>query len=268
MPTRPPEIVVLKIGGSVLTDLDAYRRCAATLSRRVKSRPHERLLVVVSARFGETDRLQSLATESCTTPDRRLLDLLWSTGEVYSASVLALCLHTAGIDAVGLDVHQCGLRSSGLDADDESVQVNPLPLLYQLRRHPVVVVPGFFATGPGDTIVSLGRGGSDFTAVVLAAALGAERCELIKDVPGYFTKDPNRHADARPLRSVTYETALQMAAAGCDLVQTRALRAAQRTCTKLVIRALADGGNETIVSMDRELAPAELVPACETRLAV
>lgn len=241
------DIVVIKLGGSVLTDADAYARCAATLGRRVAGRPTERLAVVVSAEYGATDRLQQLAESACPTPDPATLDLLWSTGELQSVAQLTLCLHQVGVPAVGLGIHQCGIEATDARDDATGIHVNPLPLLAQLHRHPVVVVPGFFARGPGDGIVSLGRGGSDLSAVLLAAGLGAAHCELIKDVPGYFSADPKADASAVPLPQISYDGALRMAAEGCDLVQPRALAAAARTQTRLVIRALADGGRETVV---------------------
>ena len=106
-------------------------------------------------------------------------------------------------------------------------QVRPLRLRALLADHDVVVVPGFLARGGGDAIVSLGRGGSDLTAVLLAAGLGAARCELLKDVPGYFTADPKRDPDARPIPSLAYARALEMADDGCELVQRHALEAAR-----------------------------------------
>lgn len=244
-----PDVVVVKLGGSVLTGLDAFHRSAAALGGWRAARPHERFVVVVSAQYGTTDGLQRLAEEACPAPDARLLDLLWSTGELHSVALLALCLQKLGVDAAGLSIHQCGLEVADGDADGAEAQVNPRPLLSELRRHPVVVVPGFFARAPEDSVVSLGRGGSDLTAVLLAAALQARRCELIKDVPGYFSKDPNKYADAVPLAQVTYDQALALAAAGCDLVQPRALVAAARTGMPLLIRSLDDAASQTQVTV-------------------
>lgn len=250
--TTETQVVVLKLGGSVLIDLAAYRRCAAHLHQLQIAAPHERLLAVVSAQYGQTDRLLALAQNCTPQPNPRTLDLLWTTGEQQSVALLTLCLQALGIDAAGLMVHQCGLEVADASGKAEVV-VNPLPLLYQLRRHPIVVVPGFFARAPGDVVVSLGRGGSDLTAVLLAAGLGALRCELVKDVPGYFSKDPHRFADAQPLEDITFERALSMAAEGCDLVQERALRAAQRADLPLVIRALGHG-HKTVVHSQAESA--------------
>jgi len=256
MKTHNPSTVVLKLGGSVLRDHDAYPRCAGWLAARLHRHPQERLVVVVSAPLGATDRLQALAQSCSPQPDQRLLDLLWTTGETHSVALLALCLNHAGIPAAGLAVHQCGLELVPVGADRDELRVNPLPLRAHLRRNRVVVVPGFFARGRGDSVVSLGRGGSDLTAVLLAAGLQARRCELIKDVPGYFTKDPNKHADARPVPHVSFAEALVLAAGDCDLVQARALQAAARTNTDRLVRGLDEHGPYPLVS--REVPPGDV----------
>jgi len=116
--------------------------------------------------------------------------------------------------------------------------VRPLRLLAALAHTRVVIVPGFLGVSAGGTITSLGRGGSDLTAVLLAAAVRADACELIKDVPGYFTADPHRRADARPIEDLTFDQALAMADAGCALVQRAALAAASAADLSLIIRSL------------------------------
>jgi aspartate kinase len=159
-----------------------------------------------------------------------------------------LCLHRLGVKAAGLNVHECGLHSPEGIGCASAVTVRAETLRRYLDHYAVVVIPGFFATGPHDSVVSLGRGASDLTAVLLAAALGAERCELVKDVPGYFDKDPNRHADATPLTHITFDRALEMAAEGCDLVQTAALEAGRRQGCPIVVRSLDADGLATAVA--------------------
>jgi aspartate kinase len=232
----PLSIAVVKIGGSVLTDAFAYRRVASFIADRLCARPGERLVVVVSAQDGTTDALAARAKDICPDPDPITLDLLWSTGETESAALLALCLQAAGVRSTATNVHQTGLTHHSDDAGDSAFR--PLRLLAQLAEYDVVVAPGFLARGSGDRVVTLGRGGSDLTAVLLAAGLGAARCELVKDVPGYFSSDPKRDPDARPLPEVSYARAIEMADAGCELVQRRALVEAREKRVPLVIRAL------------------------------
>jgi aspartate kinase len=227
-------LIVLKLGGSVLVDLASYGRCARLLRDRLREEAETRFVVVVSAQFGETDALLALARSVAGEPDPATLDLLWSTGEIKSAATLALSLQALGVRAVALDVHQTGIRRLG------DLDVDPLPLRRALSCHDVVVVPGFLAADRESSVVSLGRGGSDLTAVAVAAALDADRCELLKDVPGYFASDPNRDAGAAHIASIDYERALEMANDGCDLVQAAALERAQHAGLVLVIGAAND----------------------------
>lgn len=249
------DIAVIKLGGSVLTDLDAYPRCADRLQRWIVHHPDERTVVVVSAEFGTTDQLLGLAESVCPSPDPAALDLLWSTGELRSVALLTLCLRRRGVNAIGLNVHQCGLHATNGAPDADHVAIDAHPLRRHLGRHRVVVVPGFLARAPGNAVVSLGRGASDLTAVLLARALHANRCELVKDVPGYFTKDPNRFGDARPLARLSYGEALRMAEDGCDLVQVAALRAARTHRCPLVVRSLNPDDHATAVG---DAAPAAI----------
>ena len=227
-------VTVLKIGGSVLTGPTAYRRAAAYIGTRLCASPGERIVAVVSAELGVTDRLLATATGIVETPEARTMDLLWSTGEVRSAALLALSLDALGVRATVANVHQAGLSAGGRDG----LRVNPLRLRALLADVDVAVVPGFFARGAGDSLCSLGRGGSDLTAVLLAAGLGAGCCELLKDVPGFFTRDPKRSPDARPIPSLSFTRALAMADDGCELVQRQALEAARAQALPLSVRAI------------------------------
>ena len=241
LPDEPARsvVAVVKLGGSVLVDVPAYRVAAEALARRVAAHPHERLVVVVSAREGVTDALSALARTLTRQPQRRALDLLWSTGEIESVALLTIALQQLGADAIGLNVHELGLHGSTC--------LRGVRLQDALRDHRLVVVPGFIATDDDGGIVSLGRGGSDLTAVLLAGELGAA-CELVKDVPGYFSEDPNRHRGAAPLPALSYEDALRMAANGCDLVQPRALEAAARANIRVVVRSLRDDVRQTVLA--------------------
>lgn len=231
-------IAVLKIGGSVLTGRQAFQRVAAFVGDRLAQAATERLVIVVSAENGTTDALLATATGIVENPDVATMDLLWSTGETHSAALLALHLQSRGIRATAANIHQTGLVEPDQPQQPGRSSVRPLRLLALLDTHDVVVAPGFLARGSGDRIVSLGRGGSDLTAVLLAAGLRASCCELVKDVPGYFTADPKRDPAARPLPSISYARALEMADDGCELVQRHALVAASERQLPLVIRTI------------------------------
>jgi aspartate kinase len=239
-------ISVVKVGGSVLTGPGAYRRVAVHIGERLSARPGERLVVVVSAEFGTTDALLQASREIVAEPDPETVDLLWSTGETRSAALLALHLQAQGVRASATNVHQTGLLEPDREGGPGRSALRPLRLLALLDTCDVVVAPGFLARGAGDRVVSLGRGGSDLTAVLLAAGLGAASCELVKDVPGYFTSDPKRDPGAQPLRRLSYQRAIEMADEGCALVQRHALIAARDCELPLVVRALG-AGNATVV---------------------
>lgn len=203
---------------------------------------------MVSAQKGLTDELERLAHGIKESPNPRTLDLLWSTGEMRSVALLTLHLEELGVPAVGLNVHERGLRYSGPDQAEAKVQSLSSQLHYAFDQHSMVVVPGFFGTLTSGTIVSLGRGGSDLSAVLLTHELEAERCELIKDVPGYFTEDPDTTPDAERMSSISYERAIEMAQRGCELIQPVALEAAREHSLKLVVRGLGDETPGTVVS--------------------
>jgi aspartate kinase len=229
---------VLKIGGSVLTGPAGFRQAAAFIARLAAG--GKRVVVVVSAEKGHTDALLEEAQRYATEPDQELLDLLWSTGEVRSVALLTLLLRAIGTSAVGLNAHE-----TGLIAHPDRVDLQGDTLLASLTRFSVVVVPGFLAT-KGQRLVTLGRGGSDLSAVIIASRLGALRCVLVKDVDGYFTSDPVADPAAQLVPGLGYHDALRMADAGCPLVQRDALAAGRDAGVEIVVRSLTSEG--TLVS--------------------
>jgi aspartate kinase len=231
--------VVLKLGGSVLAGADGYRRAAAFVRSLMSD--HARVVAVVSAECGHTDALLEEAQRLHATPNVDALALLWSTGELRSVALLTLALNAAGVSAAGLNVHETGLRRGGSGSRRESIDANPLNLRAALEQHRVVIVPGFLATS-GQRVVTLDRGGSDWSAVLLAAALRAASCVLIKDVDGYYTGDPRQDADAELIPALSYDDALAMADAGCPLVQRQAIAEARARDIELVIRSFTSRG--------------------------
>jgi cystathionine gamma-lyase len=232
-------VAVLKLGGSVLAGIDGYRSAAAFVRSAVAG--GSRVVAVVSAELGHTDALLGEAQQLHATPNVDVLALLWSTGELRSVALLTFALNAVGIPAAGLNVHEAGLRRARTGSRDQAVDVNPLNLRAALDQHRVVVVPGFLATS-GQRVVTLERGGSDWSAVLLAAALGAPSCVLVKDVDGYYTGDPREDAGATLIPALSYEDALAMADAGCPLVQRQAIAEARARGVELVVRSFASRG--------------------------
>ncbi len=247
-PTPAGQIRVLKLGGSVLTGVAAFAAAAAFVAERQRALG-SRLVVVVSAEYGQTDALLALAHGLNPHPDRHTLDLLWSTGELRSVALLVLALQARGVRAAGANVHQTGINApDSVDASGRAT-LQPLRLLALLAGHDVVVVPGFLARTAGDAVASLGRGGSDLTAVLIARALDAGGCELVKDVDGYFTADPRTDERARHLPWLDFPGAIAMADAGCELVQRDALLAAAAAALPLSIRAIGGSGGTLVSSL-------------------
>jgi len=229
-------VTVLKLGGSVLRGREGYAIAAEWLKNRLAS-TDDLFVVVVSAEYGHTDALYREAQE-LGDQSGDLLDLLWSTGETRSVALLGLRLRALRVSSTGVSVHETGLRVCD---QSEQITFNPSSIRAALSAHRVVVVPGFLATR-ANRVITLGRGGSDWSAVLLAASLGAARCELVKDVDGYFTTDPNADASAELIPNLSYAAALRMADDGCPLVQRQAIAEAARAQLPLVIRSLASQG--------------------------
>jgi aspartate kinase len=241
-------VAVIKLGGSIFTGPISYGRGARYIGQRLAANPQENLVVVVSAQNGETDALLREAQAIVSEPDDAALDLLWSTGELRSVARLALHLQAAGMRAAALDVRQTGLRIAARGLGVARAQFDATNIRKAIVTRRVVIVPGFLATDDAGDIVTLGRGGSDLTAVLLAVGLGASRCELVKDVPGYFTDDPNLNASARHLPSLSFAQAVLMADRGCDLVQRTALEAAEQYDLPIVVRSLEESAAESWVT--------------------
>ena len=261
-PARGREIAVMKIGGSILINAGAYRRAAIFVRSMLRANPEERFVVVVSAQEGATDSLERSARKIHREPNSAARDLLWSTGEIRSVALLTLHLEALGVHAAPLNIHEAGLTLPETVREAGHIRLNAGRLAGVLADFPVAVVPGFFATNAASQIVSLGRGGSDLTAVLLAEGLRACRCELIKDVPGYFTADPHQDSAARHIPFLSFEQAISMAAEGCNLVQRQAIEAAARCALPLVIRSVRR--NTTVSRIAQALAGADGVEREQT----
>jgi aspartate kinase len=237
-------IVVQKYGGSVLTGQDAYVQAARHVARTVAR--GRRVVAVVSALAGVTDQLFAQARGIHNRPAAGALDLLLASGELQSAALLALALHRLGMeDATALNPWQLGLHTDGSHGDARITRINPLPLRVKLSEHRAVVVPGFLGRGKDDALTTLGRGGSDLSAVALAHALQSEACEFFKDVPGYFSADPNRVKGTLHRPAVTGREALVLSRFGCRFLQDKAIDWAVKTRCRVLLRALGEDDRAT-----------------------
>ena len=218
-------LIVQKYGGSSLATADRIRHVAGRIARERAG--GDGLVVVVSAMGDTTDDLLALAAQITPEPDPRELDVLLATGEHISGTLVAMALHALGVPAISLTGAQAGIRTDTRHGRARIANVDPARLVRELDAGRVVIVAGFQgATGEGyleSDVTTLGRGGSDTTAVALAARLGADRCEIFTDVEGIFTADPRVVPEARLLPVIGYEEMLELAQQGAQVMQTRAV---------------------------------------------
>jgi aspartate kinase len=255
---RAMAIVVQKFGGSSLADLEKLGQ-VADLVTRTRRAGHD-LVVVVSAMGKSTDGLLELGRAACRLPGatgpmeppRRELDMLVSTGERVSMALLSIAIRARGGDAVSLTGSQSGIITNGRHFDAKIIEVRPFRIEDELARGRIVIVAGYQGMSYSREITTLGRGGSDTTAVALAAALGAERCEIYSDVDGVYSADPKNVADARHLPEIDYATMQEMAECGAKVLNARAVEWARKERVVIAARrtrdfALAGEGLETRV---------------------
>jgi len=224
--TRSLTIVVQKYGGSSVADPEKIQQVARYVAATRAS--GQKVVVVVSAMGKTTENLLSLARTLAAEPPRRELDMLVSTGERVTMALLSMALTTLGIDAVSFTGSQSGIITNDRHFDAEIIEVRPQRIWDELARDRVVIVAGYQGMSLGREITTLGRGGSDTTAVALTAALGAEHCEIYSDVDGIYSADPRSVAEARHLPTIDYETMQEMAESGAKVLNARAVDWAKR----------------------------------------
>ena len=228
------DIVVQKYGGTSVGDVEKMKNVA----RRIASVRDEgkQVVAVVSAMGKTTDELVSLARKMHQNPPRREMDLLLSVGEQISIALLSMALHDLGYPAISLLGHQAGILTDGNFANAHIQRVERQRILKHLQEGKIVLVAGFQGASSDGEITTLGRGGSDLTAVALAAILNATRCEIFTDVDGIFTSDPRHTPKARLLPFISYSEMLELASEGAQVMQTRAVEVARKYKVPLIIR--------------------------------
>ncbi len=244
-------LIVQKYGGTSVGSLDRIRNVV----RKVKAaaeRGH-RLVVVLSAMAGETDRLIELARQMHEDPDPRELDVLLTTGEQQSVALFCIAARGMGLDARSLLGFQAGLQTDRFYGKARIERVEARRIQELLDQGRVVVVAGFQGIDPEGDITTLGRGGSDTTAVAVAAALQADVCEIYTDVEGVFTSDPNIVPDARKLKQVSYEEMLEMASLGAKVLDIRSVEFAAKFGVRIHVRSTFTDKEGTMVVPEEEV---------------
>jgi len=238
-------LIVQKYGGTSVGDLDRIKNVAQRVIR-TKNQGHE-IVVVASAMAGETDKLIRLAQAITPAPDDRELDVLVSTGEQVSIALLAIMLKSLGCDAKSYLGFQIKIATDSVFGKARITGIESDKIRDDLKRGRVVVVAGFQGADESDNITTLGRGGSDTSAVAIAAALKADICEIYTDVDGVYTTDPNVYPRARKLSKISYDEMLEMASLGAKVLQIRSVEFAKKYDVPIHVRSSFNDHPGTIV---------------------
>lgn len=214
------------------------------------------IAVVVSAMGKTTDELMLMAWEISPKPPRREMDMLLSTGERITMSLLCMALHELRLDAVSLTGSQAGIITNDRHNDAQVVEVRPFRVQDEMAKGKVVIIGGFQGVSYKRDITTLGRGGSDTTAVALAAALDAERCEIYSDVDGVYSADPSMVAEARHLPEISYPVMQEMSMAGAKVLHAHAVQFAKEKNIAIYARSTFKPGRETVI---RRLSPGTII---------
>lgn len=251
--------IVMKFGGTSVADAERLKRAAG----RIVAKREEgfRVVAVLSARGHETDRLIADAFEVSDAPDPREMDMLLSTGERVSCALCAMAINDLGHRAISLTGSQAGIVTDTSHTKARILDVRADRIMDALDEDAIVLVAGFQGVSTSKDVTTLGRGGSDTTAVALAAAVGAEVCEIYTDVPGVFSADPRIVPDARKLDVVSFEEMLEMSASGAGVLQLRSVEYARNHGVRIHVRSSFDDRPGTIVVSERETMEHPLITA-------
>jgi aspartate kinase len=235
IPSLAVPIVVQKYGGSSVADVPRLKQVAERVMKTRRT-GHD-VVVVVSAMGDATDELLALAKQVSPNPDRRELDMLLSAGERVAMALLSMAIRELGGDAISFTGSQCGIITNDRHVDARIIEVRPFRVQDELARGRIVVIAGYQGVSYRREVTTLGRGGSDTTAVAMAAALGAEYCEICSDVDGVYTADPRIVASARRIGSLSYEETQELAEAGAKVLNAQAVEFAKEKGIAIYARA-------------------------------
>ncbi len=243
-------LIVQKYGGTSVGSLDRIRNVAS----RIKKLQDEgnQVVAVVSAMGGLTDKLIGMATDLHSTPAEREMDVLLSTGEQQSIALVTLALHELGVEAVSVTGRQAGITTTGSHTRGRINSIEPDMVKNYLAEGKVVICAGFQGIREDGMIHTLGRGGSDLTAIAIASAIDADLCQILTDVDGVYTTDPRVVKDARKLPEISYEEMLEMASSGSKVMQSRSVEFAKKYGVVFEVRSSLNDNPGTIVTQEHD----------------
>lgn len=250
-------LIVHKYGGTSVGSIEKIKNVAQKVAK-VKAEGHD-VIVVVSAMSGETNKLIKMASDMSERPDEREYDALISTGEQVTSTLLAIALNEMGYPAVSFQGYQIKILTDSAFTKARIQSIDAENLNRELKAGKIVTVSGFQGVDETGNVTTLGRGGSDTTAVAIAAALKADECIIYTDVDGVYTTDPNICPNAKKLNRVTYEEMLEMASLGAKVLQIRSVEFAQKYNVPLRVKSTFVENEGTLVTKEEEKVEAPLV---------
>ncbi len=240
-------IIVQKFGGTSVGSTERIAHVAKIIEAATKN---SKVIVVVSAMSGETDRLIELSKSFSSTPNKREFDALISTGEKVSASLLAMALESEGISAKSYSASQVSLRTTSQFSKAKILDIDKQRMQKILEEDNVPIITGFQGITEGGDVTTLGRGGSDTTAVAIAAAVDAKRCDIYTDVDGIYTTDPNIVPSAKKLEQISMEGMLELSGQGAKVIQIRAVEFANKYRVPVRVLSSFSEGTGTMINLD------------------
>ena len=240
-------IIVQKFGGTSVGSTERIAHVAKIIEAATKN---SKVIVVVSAMSGETDRLIELSKSFSSTPNKREFDALISTGEKVSASLLAMALESKGISAKSYSASQVSLRTTSQFSKAKILDIDKQRMQKILEEDNVPIITGFQGITEGGDVTTLGRGGSDTTAVAIAAAVDAKRCDIYTDVDGIYTTDPNVVPSAKKLEQISMEGMLELSGQGAKVIQIRAVEFANKYRVPVRVLSSFSEGTGTMINLD------------------
>lgn len=249
--------IVMKFGGTSVADLDRIRNVAARAKREVDA--GNEVAVVLSAMAGVTNQLVSWCQSLSPVHDAREYDAVVATGEQVTTGLLAIALQDLGVEARSWQGWQIPIRTDGAHGKARVQSIEGSDLIARMKRGQVAVVTGFQGIGPDNRVTTLGRGGSDTSAVALAAALKADRCDIYTDVDGVYTTDPRIVPKARKLARISYEEMLELASVGAKVLQTRSVELAMNEGVRVQVLSSFQDTPGTLVADEEEIVEKQTV---------
>ncbi len=250
-------VIVQKFGGTSVGDLDRIQNVANRVARTVKD--GHQVVVVVSAMSGETNKLVGYTEFFGENPERSEVDMVLSSGERVTAALLSIALNQMGHKATSMTGRRAGIVTDAAHTKARIERIDPIPMKTALAEGKVLVIAGFQGVNEEGLVTTLGRGGSDLSAVAVAGAIGADLCEIYTDVDGIYTTDPRIEPMAKKLDKISYDEMLELAALGAKVLQSRSVELAKKLNVNLVTRSSFSDAEGTLITKEENIMEKPLV---------